>query len=350
MSPDFNVMKPNFSLLVNQNPMEVDLYIAVTELAVEDELNLPAMFTIKLDTVNFETNDWQALDLIAIKPGDEMIIAIGMDQTEHLMIGEVTSLEAVFGESPHLVIRGYDRMYRLRFGTKRRSFKDMKDSQIAQKIAQEAGLTAKADDTGPIQSYVFQNNQSNYEFLRERAGRLGFEMLAQDHEFFFRRPQEAKAPELTMEYIYDFTDFTARLNVLTAGSQVEVRGWDVKTKQVISGQAAAGSETSIMSGKKSGFEVSRSLGSSGIAVPYGTVVDATEAEAIAKAQYNYLLKEFITGEGSCMGNPKIRAGRTIELTGLGERFSGIYYIVSSAHTLTPEAGYITKFKVKRTGI
>lgn len=350
MSGNVETLIPNYNIKINGSLMADDLLVAVSEVVVEDEINLPGMFTIKLRTVNFETNEWQGLDLKTIKPGDEIKVAMGMDQAEDLITGEVTALEAVFGEACYLEIRGYDRLHRLRFGAKRRSFKDMKDSDIASSIAGEAGLSAEAEDTGTVQPYLFQNNQSNYEFLLARANRLGYEMLVEDKKFIFRKSQEGKAAALTMEYAMDFRDFTARMKVLTEGSQVEVRGWDVKTKKEISGKAQSGSETSTMSGRDSGFKISKSFNGSETALPYETVVDATEAAAIAKAQYNLLLKEFINGEGSCLGNPQIRAGKNIEIKGIGDRFSGIYYVVSSSHTINREEGYMTKFKVKRTGI
>jgi phage protein D len=350
MSGNAEMRVPNFHIKINGASMADNLLVAVSEVAVEDEINLPGMFSIKLNTVNFETNEWQGMDLKTIKPGDEIKVAMGLDQPQDMITGEVTALEAVFGEQCYLEIRGYDRMHRLRFGTKRRSFKDMKDSDIATSIAGEAGLSAEAEDTGTVQPYLFQNDQSNYEFLLERARRIGYEMLVNDKKFMFRKSQEGKAKVLTLEYALDFRDFTARLKVLTEGSQVEVRGWDVKTKKEISGKAQSGSENSLMSGQDSGFKISESFGDSDTALPFETVVDATEAAAIAKAQYNLLLKEFMNGEGSCLGNPQIRAGNTIEIKGIGDRFSGIYYVISSSHIMNRTDGYMTKFKVKRTGI
>lgn len=350
MSGNAETYVPNFHIKINGNLINDDLLMAVSEVTVEDEINLPAMFTIKLNTVNFETNEWQAIDLKTIKPGDEIKVTMGMDQPEDMMTGEVTALEAVFGEHCYLEIRGYDRLHRLRFGTKRRSFKDMKDSDIATSIAGEAGLSPEAEDTGTVQPYLFQNDQSNYEFLLERAKRIGYEMLVADKKFMFRKSREGKAAVLIMSYALDFRNFTARMKVLTEGSQVEVRGWDVKTKKEIRGKAESGSENGTMSGQDSGFKISQSFGESDTAFPYETVVDATEAAAIAKAQYNLLLKEFINGEGSCLGNPQIRAGSTIEIKGIGDRFSGVYYVVSSTHTINREEGYMTKFRVKRTGI
>ena len=79
------------------------------------------------------------------------------------------------------------------------------------------------------------------------------------------------------------------------------------------------------------------------------VIDPDDAENIAKARYNLILAEFIMGQGKCAGNPAIRAGKTIEIKGLGDRISGVYYIISTVHSIK-KGVYNTSFKVRRTGI
>jgi phage protein D len=341
---------PNFRIFVNGNRLADDLYIDVRGVTVEDEINLPTMFAIKMSIVNSRSRDWHSIDMKDFKPGDEIKVMMGMDKPQDMVTGELTSMDVTFGGDCVMELRGYDRLHRMRFGKKRRSFKDMKDSDIAAAIGKEAGLTPQTEDTGTVHSYIFQNEQSNFEFLLERARRIGYEMLVADKQFMFRKSQENKAAVLTMKYALDFDSFSVQLNTLTEGNEVEVRGWNVKDKKEITAKAADGSETTIMGGKESGYKITQSgFGDAKIAVTGELVADQAEAGNIAKAKYNSLLKNFIKGEGSCSGNPLIRAGAAIELTGLGERFSGVYYVVSTVHSIN-EDGYKTIFKVKRTGI
>ncbi|MCL6590417.1 MAG: hypothetical protein K6U80_10730 [Firmicutes bacterium] len=340
----------NYRLYLNGSEFSPELLAAIESITVEDELNLPAMFAIKLNIVDFDKGDWRWIGLEAVKPGDVVKIFMGVDTPAEMMTGEITSLEVAFGAYCYMEIRGYDRLHRLRFGTKRRSFKDMKDSDIAAKIANEAGLLPQIEDTGTVIPYLFQNNQSNYEFLLERGRRLGYEMLVNDKTFYFRKSQEGKAPELTLEYNLDFDSFTAQMRALTEGSEVEVRGWGVKDKKEITATAKSGSETSAMAGLETGYKLSQTaFGDFPVAVIDEAVIDESDAGKIAKAKYNTLLKEFITGEGTCLGNPSIRAGKTVELKGIGTRFSGPYYLAATVHSINEE-GYKTTFKVKRTGI
>ncbi|MFZ3058852.1 MAG: hypothetical protein WA102_03850 [Candidatus Methanoperedens sp.] len=340
----------NFKLFLNGSELSRELLSAVEGVTLEDEINLPAMFTIKFNTVDFFKGAWRGVDLKTFKVGDIVKVFMGIDSTVEMMTGEITALDYTFGDSSYVEIRGYDRLHRLRFGTMRRSFKDMKDSDIASKVASDASLSPDVDDTGTIQPYIFQNNQTNYEFLLERANRIGYEMLVDDKTFIFRKSQEDKTPEVTLQYGIDLLNFSARIKTLTEGSKIEVRGWNVKDKEEITSTATKGSEKSKMKGKESGYEMSeKAFTASLVSVVDDLIIDSKDAENIAKAKYNLNLQEFLTGEGICGGNPKIRAGKTIEIKGLGDRLSGAYYIASSIHSIN-EGAYSTTFRVRRTGV
>jgi phage protein D len=334
----------------NGSELTGDMFQAIEKVVVEEEINLPSMFVITFNIVNFVDGAFKGLDLETFKLGDEIKIFMGMDQAEEMMAGEITALEPRFGTPSYMEIRGFDLLYKLRFGRYRRSFIDMKDSDIASSIASDTGLTPDVEDTATTHAYLFQNNQTNYEFLAQRAGRIDYEMRARDKTFYFQPSQEDKTPEITLEYGIGLESFATRLRVITEGSEVEVRGWDVQNKEEITFTAAGGSERTKMGGDDSGFDLSEAVSASPTAIVDHAVVDATDAENIGKARYNSMIKQFMNGEGVSNGNPKIRAGNTIEIKGIGQRFSGIYYLTASTHSFSSGGAYLSKFKVKRTGI
>lgn len=350
MMGENTVIAPGYHIYLNGKELNLELSNAVMGVTFDDELNLPSTFNIKFNMVDFKKSDWRGVKLDLFKPGDTLKLTMGTDKFQEMVNGEITNLNLNFDNSSMMEIRGYDRMRRLCNGAKRRSFKDMKDSDLVSMIASEAGLAAQVDDTNVIQPYIFQNNQSNYHFLLERAKRLGYEMMVRDKTLIFRKPQEDKAAKYKLEYGITLNRFAVELKTLAEGSEVEVRGWDVKNKKEIVSKAGSGSETSVMKGKESGYQMAvRAFGKSAIAIVDETVINASEADQLAKAKYNINLKEFITAEGECTGMPGLRAGETIEVKGLGVRFSGVYYLVSTSHTINDE-GYITTFRGKRTGI
>jgi hypothetical protein len=54
----------------------------------------------------------------------------------------------------------------------------------------------------------------------------------------------------------------------------------------------------------------------------------------------------LTGSGTAVGDPRIRAGAVIRLEGLGVDFSDVYRVTKATHTLD-SSGYRTSFEVQR---
>jgi len=341
----------NYKIKLNGTEFSQELMSAVEGVMIEDEINLPAMFCIQLNMVDSANGKWRGIDLKTIKPGDKIAISLGIDKVEVMISGEVTSLGVNLGKHSILEIRGYDFLHKLQMGTRNKVFTKKKNSEVASEIIKEHGLTPQVDDTKTVYPYVFQNNQSNYEFILNKAEYLNYEIYADDKKVFFVKSRITKAPELPdMTFRKDFDELNLELKVLNRGSQVVVRGWDVKDKKEMEVTAKKGDEATKMGGKESGFELSaKAIEESPAAVWVENLIDLNEAKNVATAKYNSLIEEFITGEGKCWGNALLRAGKSVKLLGIDDRFSGTYYIVSTIHNIDSK-GYTTIFKVKRTGI
>ena len=72
-----------------------------------------------------------------------------------------------------------------------------------------------------------------------------------------------------------------------------------------------------------------------------------EAKALAVSLLREKAEEHVTASGKVIGLPDLRPGDNIQLTGLGKRFSGPYYVTSVTHTLRQDQGYRTSFTVER---
>jgi phage protein D len=107
----------------------------------------------------------------------------------------------------------------------------MTDSDIVKKIIQEVGIKAGTiDASGVAHDYAFQENQTNMEFLRQRADRIGFELFLQDGKLNFRKPK-ADSKKLTLTWLTDLRSFRVRVTSAEQVKEVEVRAWDYKEKE-----------------------------------------------------------------------------------------------------------------------
>ncbi|MBZ0116954.1 MAG: hypothetical protein K8H88_08165, partial [Sandaracinaceae bacterium] len=76
----------------------------------------------------------------------------------------------------------------------------------------------------------------------------------------------------------------------------------------------------------------------------------TRAEARARAREILRNNDrgMIVGRGETFGLPGLRAGEHLRLTNLGPRFSGLYYVLETTHSIGDD-GYRTQFKARREG-
>jgi phage protein D len=318
------------------------------EVVVEDNLHLPDMFSIHLHDGQLR---WINSALLRVGQSVE-ITAQGYDpQTRRpgpravLMAGEITGLEPDMLDSgvPSLVIRGYDRSHRLHQGRQFRSFLQVTDDELAQRIAAEVGLQADVLPTNQMHEQVIQRYQTNMEFLQERAWRLGYRLAVEGETLYFGPPAangSGQPPCLT--WGVNLLNFQASLTTIQQVDEVVVRGWDPMSKQRIVGRAGRSELTPQVKGR--GRAEPRFKGSNQVVVSY-PVQSQAEADSLAQAWRDEMGGELIRAEGVCLGEPQVRAGQEVEIAGVGEQFNGRYVVSSAAHSYSGESGYETRFSV-----
>ncbi len=342
---------PDLLVKINGTPLPTNAKHDILRVSLEEDIETLSMFAIEMvnwDMVNLRIT-WSDSEIMSV--GNEVEIRMGyVDNLQKLMVGEITCLEPEFSADnvPMLTVRGYDRRHRLLRGRNTRTFTQIKDSDIAGQIAGEAGLTAKTEDTGIILDYVLQHNQNDLQFLQQRAGRIGFEVVVEDKTLHFRPRQNATSEVLTLSWENDLIEFHPRLTTLGQAGQVVIRGWNPKNKEAVIAEAGAGSESGTMGGKTIGPSAAdRAFGQSQFTSTDWPLFSQAEADKMAMGQFNEMALTYIGGEGIIAGRTEVRAGTVIKIEGLGDRFSGKYYVVSATHIYSAHEGYRTAFSVRR---
>ncbi len=341
---------PQFELLINGQAASPELMQAIVEFVIDDSLYLPDMFTVRLHDSNLE---WVDSDLLFVGAEIEIKVTAAEHGTQsgasdQLIKGEITALEPTFERSgePVLLVRGYDRSHRLHRGKQRRSFLNSSDSEIAQKIAREANLQVEADATQVVHDYVFQDNQTNLEFLQARAQRIGYETFVEDKTLNFKKRSGQPEAGPDLDWGDNLLDFRPRLSTMSQVDEVIVRGWDPITKREIVGTVREGKIAPKVGLSQSGAQLTQSaFGVSAQAVVVNKPVKSmNEANAMAQALCDEISGDFIQADGVCFGDPRLQAGRVVKVKGVGNRFSGEYFITSATHIYN-ESGYETHFDI-----
>jgi phage protein D len=336
---------PTFDVVVNGRKLERELAWQISGVTVEDSLDSPSMFALEVASDKSGASWLDDDESFAI--GDKIEVRLGYRGTgvQSMIVGEVTALELEFTaqDLPRMSVRGYDCRHRLQRGRKVRTFLKQTDAEIARQIASEAGIKAEVEDTEIRHDYIIQANQTDLAFLQERARSIGHEIHVEGRTLHFRPMGHTAAPALSLSFDRsDFSEFRAQLSTAGQLSRVTVRRGDVNKKTTVASvaseaRAKMGGQTSAPALVNKAFGRAQEL----LISPPSAIEE--EASALAKARLDTLALRLVRGEGVGPGRPELRAGKVIEIQGVGKRFSGPYYVTAANHSYGVEGSNTTHF-------
>jgi phage protein D len=236
----------------------------------------------------------------------------------------------------------------------KKTYRDMADWQIAQEIAQRNRLDANVTKKGPVHEIVVQKNQDDATFLMERAKRIDFEFFIgidpksrKQTLNFVERPDGRDAnPIRVFDLVWgqNLISFNPRLSTVHQLKEVTVRGWNSRTKEVISYTARRSDLPTPAAGPRSG--PARAPDRAVEIRVSDPVLTIEEAKRLAISRLNEQANRYTTGTGRVIGLPLMRPGDNVNLSGLPGRFSGRYHVTKVVHKLGG-TGYTTEFDVER---
>lgn len=337
-------------------------YWFLESVQVDKQCDCPDMFTVELDIRTGA--EIQVLD--QIREGQEVEILLGpVGKEQRVFLGEVHYIEPHFryrGKST-VSVSGYDKTHRLTRGTSSRTWGDGIQSQdlkgtALKDIVEKAGSYTGASDglsadqikksAGAKTAYIPQLNVSDYQMLRALQTDLDATRPAGNPVLVLVRDAAHAQNEVVVH--------EARFSLSTVNqvARVEVRGWDPKNKRAIVGVASAPDHT--FGGTAGHAATGKALYGNPSTGKVLTIVDRPvdskeEAEKIAKAIFNKLSMEFVTGEVDFKGDPRIKPGDLVELKQFGARFSGKYLVRRVTHIMVPRSmPFTTRIHIARTDI
>src|SRR5262245_37493699 len=316
------------------------------ELNVENSLHMPDVATLVLNDPRLH---W--IDDTALTPGKAIEVSATAtaegSRPKLVFDGEIVEIEPDFGTSTHhLILHAFDRLHRLSRGRFVRSFQNVTDSDLARRIAGEMGLQGDVDDTREVHAYLFQNNQTNLEFLRERAASVGVLLYVLGKKLCFKPVSEGRQV-VELKWGATLSQFHPRLTTIEQVNSITTRGWDVKSRKEIVSEVQSGKGMPQIGQQKQGGELSKEAFNmdAKFLVAGLPLHNQTGADQTAKAVANRHAERFVEADGACIGNPDIIAGASVKIEGIGDRFSGTYFVTSATHQYDARQGFTTRFSI-----
>jgi uncharacterized protein len=124
-----------------------------------------------------------------------------------------------------------------------------------------------------------------------------------------------------------------------------VAGWDPKQGQRVS-SSSQGANAGPGAGKKGPQMLQDAIGARSEHIGHLAIATDAEATALANAAFDRRARRFVVVDGTAEGNPALRVGTNVKLTGMGKRFDNTYYVVKACHRYDVVHGYQTDFEAE----
>jgi len=341
---------PKFELLIDGSPADPTALASIILIRARVDLELADAVEVLLSNEDLAWSEGDtflegkrlALKLSYVE-GDEALVPVAA--------GDIVRREVSFpldGPSTVMVV-AYDRRHLLKRGRFSNAWENEKDSDIVRELAADAGLDCVADDTGVVLPYVFQQAQSHWSFIRERAALYEYEVAVdpESRTLFFRRPQRKEGAVRKLKWGEDLYSFRVRMSTDEQVSKVVVRGWDPKKKEKIVATAESGAVDALGASAKGPDVAQQTFSQREVLYPARPMIAPAEADPTAQAIMNRHAHRYSNGYASCRGEPELTAGAVVEVEGVGARANGKYYVTSALHFYEPRTGYVTHFELVR---
>jgi phage protein D len=371
---------PNFTVRLDGHPLPSAMRACVMSVRHQD--GIEGADRVELTLAN-EGLQWLDHPLLQVDTKFELELGYAPNPLEHVFTGEITGVEPTFPSSgmPTVRVVAHDFLQRLTVGSKDRAFAlslpcigkfPLPDPYVATLVSATDLLVPVVDATGAAVSFLALaltyaidpleakksiriQQGSDFDFLSELARENGWEMYIEHRD----------TPHgYSLHFQFAIREYTAALRLRWGGSLIEF------TPRISTvGQVAAVATRIFISSIKLeivivlGWDFDRAafdlqiypglgdlealLGSD---KARGTLrIDAVGPATAPKKILGELLPRLnnrLTGSGTTIGNPAIRAGSVIGLDGLGDQFGGLYRITQVTNTID-SGGFRTAFEVRK---
>jgi phage protein D len=316
----------------------------VLEIRVEQHLRLPDRASIRLADPRIELVDSATFALGAAF--EVLLSAPDSDTQVSLFDGLVGALEPEFTETEAiLAVRAYDRSQALHRTKRTDTYQEMSYGDIASAVAQRNGLTAGTIESGSTVPFVQQSNETDWELLWRLADESGCEVYVSARELHFRPASGSAAAGSPIALVWgeSLLDFRPRATGMRQVDSVEVRCWDpIQKQEVVATAEPAAGATSIGIVRA---DAATALGGGTLIVADNPVASQAQADALASAIAARIADGFVEADGTTLGDPRLRAGGSTDVSGVGDRFGGTYALSSVTHVVRSSRGYETRFTV-----
>jgi hypothetical protein len=378
----FPTYAPEYKVIIDDEPLPLGLLGSITGVTYQDGIEGADRVEVTFANPGLR---WLDHPVLQTDNGFKLSIGYASDPLEEVFVGEITGVEPSFpnGGMPTIKVTAQDFLQRLKKGKKDRAFRisipsvtnfPLPDVAVAALVSASNLLIPYPDPVGGALSILMtlatfviapsaaqravprQRGQSDFDFLSKISKENGWAMYI-DHTLdphgYVLRFQfliQDYSPSLTLKYGASLMDFTPRLttvgDIFGVSARVWVESLGMEFVIVVSWDFDRAAFNLMIYPSLIG-DIDKFLGPAANGKTLS--IKPTSFPMAPKAVLGELLPRLnnrLTGSGSTIGDPRIKAGRVINLEGLGDQFGGLYRITTATHSFG-SGGYRTQFQARK---
>jgi phage protein D len=261
--------------------------------------------------------------------------------------GTITGVEAEFREDgpPELLVLAEDAAQQARMSRRTKTYDELSLADLAQTVANGLGLQPVVTGFSDHLGTWVQLNESDLAFLRRVLERHDGDVQVVGNELHVSPRREVQRGTVELRMHGQLRGVRVLADLAHQTTKVTVAGWDV-----VRGSRLTAESTGAHQGPGEGSTGAEWLSRASIErtehIGHVAVRTHDEAQAVADSAFDQRARRFVCLEGAAEGNPAIRVGTHVTISGIGPRFSNTYYVTRASHRYDLEVGYRTQFEAE----
>ncbi|HLZ67534.1 MAG TPA: type VI secretion system tip protein VgrG [Aliidongia sp.] len=281
--------------------------------------------------------DFPISNLDVFIPGKKIEITAGYDgRNETIFHGIVVKqgIEINDNDGARLVVDITDPAIRMTLARSSAIFSDTTDSDLIGKLIGNAGLSKDVAATSLSYESIVQYYASDWDLMIARAEVNGLVVMVENGKVTVKAPDTSQPPVLAIEFGSSILDLQVEMNAATqyAASAITSLSWDPATQKI--SQSSAPSLSMTQQGNISSAALAKVFGVTSFPQQTGAPIAAGALEAWSAAEMMKSMLSKIRGHVRFQGSALAKLGKTIELSGVGERFGGPAFISGLHHSIS----------------
>lgn len=328
--------------------------VAHNLIAMRIDEQMGGLTSLELRLLNIRSDEGGGADLAfedddIIKLGAEVVIGMGDEQNSVAMFrGLVTAIEELYGSEgpPEILVLAEDKLRKAQLARRTKVWEDATISDIANQVANDLGLTPRVTGLSANIGTQVQLNESDLAFLRRLLATHDGEMQVIEGELHVAGVADVSRGELDFDGLRDLRRARFSADLAEQVSQITISGWDAAQGERI-GVTSNVSSYGPGSGSTGAQKLQQAFGRRSEHVSFGTPLNSDEAQALADAAHRQRAGRFVKLDGTAEGNPRLRVGTRVRVSGgVSRRFVNTYRVVRTCHRFDLRSGYETDFEAE----